>query len=79
MPEVRNTVLDGKFTTPFEFYGQHTLVMCGQYFDAKLTDKNPGHKNEIYDDFGVRQWALFAENEWWVTPDFSFTGGLRMG
>lgn len=78
IPEIRNSVLDGKFTTPFDFYGQHTLVTGGQYFDAHLTDQNPGHRTEVDETFGIRQWALFAEDEWWITPDFSLTGGLRM-
>lgn len=30
------------------------------------------------EEFSVRQWALFAEDEWWITPDFALTGGLRM-
>ena len=77
-PEVRNSVLDGKFTTPFELWGDHTLVTGGQYFDAKLTDQNPGYQEQVNETFGIRQWALFAEDEWWITPDFSLTGGLRM-
>src|SRR5690606_5942309 len=77
-PRVRNSVLDGKFTTPFEFFGNHTLVTGGQYTDSALTDQNPGYKNDIDEKFNVNQWALFAEDEWWLTPDFSLTGGLRM-
>jgi outer membrane receptor for ferrienterochelin and colicins len=82
IPEIRNSVLDGKFTTPFEFYGDHTLVTGGQYFDAHLKDQNPGYKNilgkELNETFNIRQWALFMEDEWWVTQDFALTGGLRM-
>lgn len=77
-PQIRNTVLDGKFTTPFELYGDHTLVTGGQYTDAQLTDQNPGRRTGLDETFGIRQWALFAEDEWWLTPDFSLTGGLRM-
>ena len=78
IPEIRNSVLDGKFTTPFEFYGDHTLVTGGQYFDAHLKDQNPGRRNNLDETFNIRQWALFMEDEWWVTPDFALTGGLRM-
>src|SRR5690606_36324053 len=39
---------------------------------------NPGYQNNIDEKFDVNQWALFAEDEWWLTPDFSLTGGLRM-
>lgn len=77
-PHVRNSVLDGKFTTPFEFYGNHTLVTGGQYTDAVLTDQNPGRRTGLDEEFSVSQWALFAEDEWWITPDFALTGGLRM-
>ncbi|WP_343315600.1 TonB-dependent receptor [Brucella sp. BE17] len=77
-PHVRNSVLDGKFTTPFEFYGNHTLVTGGQFTDTVLTDQNPGRRTGLDEKFSVRQWALFAEDEWWITPDFSLTGGLRM-
>lgn len=77
-PEIRNTVFDGKFTTPFELYGNHTMVTGGQFIDATLTDQNPGRRTGLDEEFNIKQWALFAEDEWWVTPDFSLTGGLRM-
>ncbi|WP_245488475.1 TonB-dependent receptor [Mesorhizobium sp. Pch-S] len=77
-PEIRNTVVDGKFTTPFELLGQHTLVTGGQFIDATLTDQNPGKRTGKDEQFGIRQWALFAEDEWQLTPDFALTGGLRM-
>lgn len=77
-PEIRNTVLDGKFTTPFELLGAHTLVTGGQFFDASLTDQNPGRRTGKNEKFQVAQWALFAEDEWRLTDDFALTGGLRM-
>lgn len=77
-PEIRNTVLDGKFTTPFELLGKHTLVTGGQFIDANLTDQNPGRRAGVDEQFNIRQWALFGEDEWWVTPDLALTGGLRM-
>ncbi|MBN9072920.1 MAG: TonB-dependent receptor [Rhizobiales bacterium] len=77
-PEIRNSVVDGKFTTPFELLGEHTLVTGGQFFDATLTDQNPGKRTGQDEKFGIKQWALFAEDEWRLTPDFALTGGLRM-
>lgn len=77
-PEIRNTVVDGKFTTPFELFGKHTLVTGGQFIDGNLTDQNPGRRTGVDENFNVRQWAIFAEDEWWLTPDFALTGGLRM-
>ncbi|HEX2017541.1 MAG TPA: TonB-dependent receptor, partial [Aurantimonas sp.] len=76
-PEIRNSVLDGKFTTPFEAYGHHTLVVGGQFFDAQLTDQNPGRRTGEDETFQVHQWALFAEDEWQITDTFALTGGLR--
>lgn len=77
-PEVRNSVLDAKFTTPFELAGAHTLVVGGQYFDALLNDQNPGRRTGEDEEFQIAQWALFAEDEWRMTDTFALTGGLRM-
>ncbi|MHC5232207.1 TonB-dependent receptor domain-containing protein [Brucella sp. LJL56] len=77
-PHIRNSILDGKFTTPFELYGNHTLVTGGQFMDSVLTDQNPGRRTGLDEEFGIKQWALFAEDEWWLTPDFGLTGGLRL-
>ena len=77
-PHIRNSVLDGKFTTPFELYGNHTLVTGGQFIEGTLTDQNPGRRTGLDEQFTIKQWALFAEDEWWITPEFALTGGLRM-
>ncbi|GAA4123513.1 outer membrane receptor for ferrienterochelin and colicins [Aminobacter aganoensis] len=76
-PEVRNSVIDGKFTTPFELFGSHTLVTGGQFFDALLTDQNPGRRTGRDEQFQIAQWALFAEDEWKISDSFALTGGLR--
>ncbi|MGO4839907.1 TonB-dependent receptor, partial [Rhizobiaceae sp. 2RAB30] len=77
-PEIRNTVLDGKFTTPFDLLGSYTLVTGGQVFDASLTDQNPGRRTGVDETFQVTQWALFGEDEWRISESFALTGGLRM-
>ncbi|MFS2324742.1 TonB-dependent receptor [Brucella sp. H1_1004] len=77
-PHIRNSTLDGKFTTPFELYGNHTLVTGSQFIEGTLTDQNPGRRTGLDEQFTIKQWALFAEDEWWITPDFALTGGLRM-
>jgi len=77
-PEIRNTVLDGKFTTPFELFGTHTLVTGGQYAKSQLTDQNPGMRNNLDEKFNINQWAFFGEDEWWITDAFALTGGIRM-
>lgn len=77
-PEIRNSVLDAKFTTPFELGGLHTMVVGGQYFDATLTDQNPGRRTGEDEKFQIEQWALFVEDEWKISDAFALTGGLRM-
>ncbi|MGV1946288.1 MULTISPECIES: TonB-dependent receptor domain-containing protein [unclassified Agrobacterium] len=77
-PEVRNSVLDGKFTTPFELFGNHTLVTGGQYFEAQLKDQNPGRRTGRDETFSATQWALFVEDEWRIVDSFALTGGLRL-
>ena len=77
-PEIRNTVIDGKFTTPFDLLGEHTLVTGGQYLEGRLSDQNPGRRTGITETFSVEQWAIFAEDEWRITDDFALTTGLRL-
>lgn len=74
VPLIRNSVLDGKFTTPFEMFGDHTLVTGGQFQNAALTDR--GHLT-VDQNMSVNQWALFLEDEWRITDSFALTGGLR--
>lgn len=61
-PHIRNSTLDGKFTTPFELYGNHTLVTGGQFIEGTLTDQNPGRRTGLDEEFTIKQWALFAED-----------------
>src|SRR5690606_8635460 len=70
-PKIRNTVIDGKFTTPFDFLGEHTTVTGGQFLEARLSDQNPGRRTGLTETFSVEQWALFAEDEWRLTDDFA--------
>ena len=76
-PKIRNTVLDGKFITPFSALGEHTLTVGGQVFEARLTDQNPGRRTGVDETFSALQTALFAEDEWRMTDTFTLHGGLR--
>ncbi|WP_245731599.1 TonB-dependent receptor domain-containing protein [Loktanella fryxellensis] len=75
VPEIRNTVLDGKMTVPFTLRGTHTLVTGFQFNRATLTDQ--GHL-PIDQTLRVDQFAVFAEDEWQVTDSLALTGGLRV-
>jgi len=76
-PEIVNSVIDGKITTPFSFHGDHTLVSGFQFRRADLTDQNPGLADGIDYKYTSDEWALFAEDEWRVTPELAVTAGLR--
>lgn len=82
-PEVRNSVLDAKGTTSFEWNGSHQLVFGGQFIRTTLRDQNPGRQAALpvearYDErFSLDQWALYAEDEWRLRDDFALTLGLR--
>jgi len=74
VPRVVNTVLDGRVTMPWTFAGQHTLVTGFQFTDVTVNDI--GHTPEPQ-SIGIRQGALYAENEWQIGQAFSLTAGLR--
>ncbi|MFA1238149.1 ligand-gated channel protein [Serratia odorifera] len=68
------------FNTQNQFeLGDHMLNLGGQYRYEKLADGG----NQLVAAQDVNQltrwsWALFAEDEWALTNDFSLTTGLRM-
>lgn len=74
-PEITNTVADFKLTHPYDMAGSHTLVTGAQWQRAELDDQNPGLGTE--GTFSRDQWALFAEDEWWIRPDVALTLGAR--
>lgn len=76
-PEITNDVLDAKFTAPLSWSGEHTFVFGGQHHRSKLADQNPGLGDDVTRNFSTSQWALFAEDEWKITPDFALTLGVR--
>ena len=68
------------FNTQNQFeLGSHMLNLGGQYRYEKLSDGG----NQLESAKDVNQltrwsWALFAEDEWALTNDFSLTTGIRM-
>ncbi|RJL03992.1 TonB-dependent receptor [Paracoccus aestuarii] len=76
-PEVRNTVYDAKLTAPLSWRGSHVVTFGGQIDRARVRDQNPGLGDGAVHDFGTRQSAIFAEDEWRITPDLALTLGAR--
>jgi outer membrane receptor for ferrienterochelin and colicins len=74
-PKIVNYVVDGRTTLPL---GDHTLSLGLQYTDSILHDQNPGLRQEVDEEFSMWQWALYAEDEWWITDRLALTAGLRM-
>src|SRR5699024_11333832 len=73
--EISNTI--AKSQTSF-FAGKHTATLGGQYKYENLTDNG----NELQSRADLRRltrwgYALFAEDEWMLTDNFSLTGGMR--
>lgn len=77
--ELVNTVLDAGFTLPFE---HHTLRFGGQYMRSELS----GIQNEASyanyptntDKVTLSNYALFVEDDYFVTEAFTLTAGVRM-
>ncbi|BCL74788.1 ligand-gated channel protein [Jeongeupia sp. HS-3] len=78
-PEITNTVLDGLVTLPFD---TNILKLGAQYNDNKLDGISresvvAGHAVSP-NSVSNKVWALFAEDEYYLTEQLSLTGGLRL-
>ncbi|WP_280540482.1 ligand-gated channel protein [Chromohalobacter sp. 11-W] len=72
--EITNTVANTQWVLPLS---GHIVTLGANYEKEELDDQNT---NQISDRTQVSnyQWALFAEDEWLLTQDFSLTGGVRL-
>ncbi|MCI0510163.1 outer membrane receptor for ferrienterochelin and colicins [Chromohalobacter marismortui] len=72
--EITNTVANTQWVLPLS---RHIVTLGANYEKEELNDQNT---NQISDRTQVSndQWALFAEDEWMLTRDFSLTGGVRL-
>ncbi|GED21485.1 ligand-gated channel protein [Halomonas halmophila] len=72
--EITNTTAKTSLVMPL---GAHILTLGTSYEKEELEDAT---SNQISDRSQIEssQWALFAEDEWMVTRDWSLTGGLRL-
>lgn len=61
--------------------GDHVVSIGGQYRYEDLKDNGnqfPESAGKKISSLNRYSWALFAEDEWMMTNDFSLTGGIRM-
>lgn len=78
-PKIVNTVVDALLNVPLPQtpLGEHVLSLGGQYIWNRLTDINPGLRDNVERRFELWQRALFLEDEWRLAPSFALTGGVR--
>lgn len=75
--ESREYTLDAKLE---KLMGNHQVVAGGQLIRGELEDGVFGMYGGGYKSGEVQEhhmWALFAEDNWMLTPDLTLTGGLR--
>ncbi|GBU14624.1 ligand-gated channel protein [Polaromonas sp.] len=80
VPKVTNTILDGFFTMPI---GNSVAKVGGQYIHNELTgiagqDAAPRGSGSNPNTIKLKSWALFVEDEFFVTDKFTVTGGVRL-
>lgn len=78
-PKIKNAMLDGVVTLPFQ---SNVLKVGGHYKKEQITgiakqDRIPNGYAANVDSISVASWALFAEDEYFVTDAFKLTGGVR--
>ncbi|HET6537215.1 MAG TPA: TonB-dependent receptor [Sphingopyxis sp.] len=70
--------LDGQIDMPFEWAGDHNIVMGGQLIRGKLKDSVFGlEQNDAGRSQKHNMWSLFIEDTYRPITDFAITGGIR--
>ena len=70
--------LDAKLDMPFEFAGNHTVVLGGQAIQGELTDGVFGLEDGTAGEAQEHNmFSIFAEDTWEPIEPFSLTGGVR--
>jgi outer membrane receptor for ferrienterochelin and colicins len=76
--ETRQLTVDGKVDIPFD---NHLVILGFQYIDAEMEDGVFGMSNGTGYEAGTvqphKQWALFAEENWYMNDEFTLTLGGR--
>ncbi|WP_136068157.1 ligand-gated channel protein [Modicisalibacter radicis] len=72
--EITNTTAKSSLVMPLD---AHMLTLGVSYEEEELVDTT---SNQISDRTRVEtsQWAMYAEDEWMLTRDWSLTGGVRL-
>ncbi|SDI99060.1 ligand-gated channel protein [Billgrantia gudaonensis] len=72
--KITNTTAKSSLVLPLR---EHMLTLGVSYEEEALDDAT---SNQISDRTHVEnsQWALFVEDEWWLTDDWALTGGVRL-
>lgn len=73
-PTVNTTITDAMFTIPTM---RNLLTVGGQYQYNKLEDSTSNTSNVVI-KMKAYQWALFLEDEFFLTEDLILTSGVRM-
>lgn len=68
--ELETWIVDTKFITPLN--DTNLLTIGAQHIDPEMTDGLWGNAKN-----SVRQYSVFAENEWQASSSLTLTGGLR--
>lgn len=76
-PEITNTTVEARATIPWALGGAHRTVTGAQYIRNELEDQNPG-LDTMTRNFDMDQYAIYAEDEWQILPDFALTTGARV-
>jgi len=71
---LKNTEFNSTWNMPL---GDHVVTAGIYYKKEKLHDKGNQFSSDV-SRLSRYQWALFAEDEWFITDDFALTTGLRM-
>lgn len=72
--EITNTSAKTSVVVPL---GNHMVTVGASYEEESLDDQTSNRISDLTEVEGSK-WALFAENEWMLTQDFSLTGGARL-
>ncbi|SDG19444.1 outer membrane receptor for ferrienterochelin and colicins [Onishia taeanensis] len=72
--EITNTTAKSSLVIPL---AAHIVTLGAGYEEESLSDDTSNQISDR-DEIESSQWALFVEDEWMLTQDWSLTGGLRL-